>query len=172
MNCFVCGYMNTCVIYYAVKHDLIPLLFCFQIVSLYLRVTAISAITKISRINLFIYNRHGLLLLQFVFVIQGSKYHCTLRRDVCTNTTNIISPFYWKVSTKSESAMFQLCPWYYDLSIRFWNCFANFVFNLSSIFYIGSPIIGHRNMSLFNGRVALSIYVFSDPRITDIVWMR
>jgi hypothetical protein len=27
-------------------------------------------------------------------------------------------------------------------------------------------------MSLFNGRVALSIYVFSDPRITDIVWMR
>ena len=68
--------------------------------------------------------------------------------------------------------MFQLCPWYYDLSIRFWNCFANFVFNLSSIFYIGPPIIAHRNMSLFNGRVALSIYVFSDPRITDIVWMR
>jgi hypothetical protein len=27
-------------------------------------------------------------------------------------------------------------------------------------------------MSFFNGRVALSIYVFSDPRITDIVWMR
>jgi hypothetical protein len=27
-------------------------------------------------------------------------------------------------------------------------------------------------MSLFNGRVALSIYVFSDPRITDKVWMR
>jgi hypothetical protein len=27
-------------------------------------------------------------------------------------------------------------------------------------------------MSLFNGRVVLSIYVFSDPRITDIVWMR
>jgi hypothetical protein len=27
-------------------------------------------------------------------------------------------------------------------------------------------------MSLFSGRVVLSIYVFSDPRITDIVWMR
>jgi hypothetical protein len=27
-------------------------------------------------------------------------------------------------------------------------------------------------MSLFNGRAVLSIYVFSDPRITDIVWMR
>ena len=27
-------------------------------------------------------------------------------------------------------------------------------------------------MFLFNGRVALSIYVSSDPRITDIVWMR
>jgi hypothetical protein len=28
------------------------------------------------------------------------------------------------------------------------------------------------NMSLINGKVALSIYVFSDPWITDIVWMR
>jgi hypothetical protein len=27
-------------------------------------------------------------------------------------------------------------------------------------------------MSLINGKVVLSIYVFSDPRITDIVWMR
>jgi hypothetical protein len=27
-------------------------------------------------------------------------------------------------------------------------------------------------MSLINGIVVLSIYVFSDPRITDIVWMR
>ena len=27
-------------------------------------------------------------------------------------------------------------------------------------------------MSLIKGKVALSIYVFSDPRITDIVWMR
>jgi hypothetical protein len=62
--------MNTGVIYYAVKHDLIPLLFCFQIVALYLRVTAISAITKISRINLFICNRHGLLLLQFFLLFR------------------------------------------------------------------------------------------------------
>ena len=68
--------------------------------------------------------------------------------------------------------MFQLCPWYYDLSIRFWNLIANFVFILFSVFYIGPPIIAHRNMSLFSGRVVLSIYVFSDPRITDIVWMR
>ena len=34
------------------------------------------------------------------------------------------------------------------------------------------PIIAHRNMSLINGKVVLSIYVSSDPRITDIVWMR
>ena len=27
-------------------------------------------------------------------------------------------------------------------------------------------------MSLFNGKAVLSMYVFSDPRITDIVWMR
>jgi hypothetical protein len=27
-------------------------------------------------------------------------------------------------------------------------------------------------MSLINGKVVLSIYVFSDPRITDIIWMR
>jgi len=27
-------------------------------------------------------------------------------------------------------------------------------------------------MSLINGKVVLSIYVFSDSRITDIVWMR
>ena len=27
-------------------------------------------------------------------------------------------------------------------------------------------------MSLINGKVVLSIYVFSDPRITDVVWMR
>jgi hypothetical protein len=27
-------------------------------------------------------------------------------------------------------------------------------------------------MSLINGKVVLSIYVSSDPRITDIVWMR
>jgi hypothetical protein len=30
----------------------------------------------------------------------------------------------------------------------------------------------HRNMSLINRKVVLSIYVFSDPRIADIVWMR
>jgi hypothetical protein len=95
LSYFLFGYMNACVIYYAVKHDLISLLFCLQIVALYRRVTAISSITKISRINLFIYNRHGLLLLQLgLFVIQGSKYHCTLRRDGCTHTINLISPFY------------------------------------------------------------------------------
>jgi hypothetical protein len=27
-------------------------------------------------------------------------------------------------------------------------------------------------MSLITGKVVLSIYVFSDPRITDIIWMR
>ena len=135
LSIFFFGYMNACVIYYAVKHDLISLLFCLQIVALYRRVTAISAITKINRINLFIYNRHGLLLLQMgLFVIQGSKYHCTLRREFCTHTINLISPFYWKVSTKSGKCNISIFPWYYDLSIRFWNCFANFVFILFLIF--------------------------------------
>ena len=38
--------------------------------------------------------------------------------------------------------------------------------------FIGPPIIAHRNMSLINGKGVLFIYVFSDLRITDIVWMR
>ena len=37
---------------------------------------------------------------------------------------------------------------------------------------IGPSIIAHRNMSLINGKGVLSIYVSSDPRITDIIWMR
>jgi hypothetical protein len=69
---------------------------------------------------------------------------------------------------KVQECQFYL--WYYDFAIIFWNCFANVVF--FAFYFIGPPIITHRNMSLINGKVVLSIYVFSDPRITDVVWMR
>ena len=69
---------------------------------------------------------------------------------------------------KVQKCQFYL--WYYNFSIIFWNCFANVVF--FAFHFIGPPIITHGNMSLINGKVILSIYVFSDPRITDIVWMR
>jgi hypothetical protein len=46
------------------------------------------------------------------------------------------------------------------------------LYSLLSFHFIGPPIITQRNISLINGKVVLSIYVFSDPRITDIIWMR
>ena len=41
-----------------------------------------------------------------------------------------------------------------------------------AFYFIDLPIMTHRHMPLINRKVVLSICVFSDPRITDIVWRK
>ena len=94
--------------------------------------------------------------------------HCIRRVGICSHNVNI---YYLSVPSQKSARVSSLplvlrfC--YYILELLRQCCILCFSFH-----FIGPPIITHRNMSLINGKVVLSIYVFSDPRITDIVWMR